>query len=128
MSEKLDAPFWDAARAGRLVVQRCTQCAQAYWPAIERCADSDGGALEWVDVAPVGRVWSYAVYHRIFDPRLEVEAPYVVVAVELDAGVCLPGRFVGDAEALTVGAEVVASFEALEPELIAPVWRMKEIP
>jgi uncharacterized OB-fold protein len=132
VSEKLDAPFWEAAREGRLVVQRCTRCAHAYWPTIERCGDCDGGAghgeLEWAEVPPVGRVWSYAVYHRVFDPRLEVEAPYVVVAVELDAGVCLPGRFVGDAEALTVGAEVVASFEALEPELIAPVWRMKENP
>ena len=126
MNEQLDAPFWDAARDGRLVVQRCTRCARAYWPTVERCGDCDGGPLEWVDVPPVGRVWSYAVYHRVFDPRLDVEVPYVVVAVELDAGVCLPGRFVGDAEELTVGTEVEASFVELEPGLTAPVWRVKE--
>lgn len=131
MSEVLDAPFWEAARGGRLVVQRCTQCAHAYWPATERCGDCDGGTLgtlEWVEVPPVGRVWSFAVYHRVFDPRLDVEVPYAVVAVELDAGVCLPGRFDGVVADLTVGADVEASFVELEEGLTAPVWRLKENP
>ena len=125
-TEALDAPFWEAARDGRLVVQRCTRCSHAWWPAVERCGDCDGGALEWVEVPPVGRVWSFAVYHRIFDPRLDVEVPYVIVAVELDAGVCLPGRFVGDAAALTVGLDVEASFVELEEGLTAPVWSRKQ--
>ena len=124
--EQLDAPFWEAARAGHLVVQQCTRCRSAHWPAVERCGDCDGGTLEWVAVPPVGRVWSFAVYHRIFDPRLDVEVPYVIVAVELDAGVCLPGRFVGDAEELTVGIDVEASFVELEEGLTAPVWSRKQ--
>jgi hypothetical protein len=127
-TEHLDAPFWEAAREGRLVVQRCTGCSSAYWPATERCGACDGGALDWVEVPAVGRVWSFAVYHRVFDPRLDVKLPYVVVAVELDAGVCLPGRFVGAPDALIVGAEVEASFVELEEGLTAPVWRLKENP
>ena len=119
--EALDAPFWEAAREGRLVVQRCTACGQAFWPAIARCGDCDGGPLEWVDVPPRGRIWSYAVYHRVFDPRLDVAAPYAVVAVELDAGVCLPGRFVGALDALEIGVPVTATFAELGATT-APVW------
>ena len=118
----IDGPFWEAAREGRLVVPRCERCGHAWWPAIERCGDCDGGALAWFDVPPEGRVWSYAVYHRVFDPRLDVTAPYAIAAVELDVGVCLPGRVIGDLDGLTIGARVEASFAPLDGELIGPVW------
>lgn len=79
----------------------------------------------WVDVEPEGRVWSYAVYHRLFDKSLDVTVPYAVAAVELDAGVCLPGRMVGSLDDLAVGATVDASFEPLDGALIGPVWRVR---
>jgi uncharacterized OB-fold protein len=122
--EPLDAPFWTAASKGRLVVQQCAGCATAHWPAVARCGRCGDETLEWVEVAPEGRVWSYAVYHRNFDPRLEVELPYVVVAVELEAGVCLPGRLVGDRDGLAVGATLEARFIEVEEGLIAPAWSL----
>jgi len=123
--EGVDGPFWAAAQEGRLVVQRCARCGSAWWPAIERCGDCGGGALAWSEVAPEGRVWSYAVYHRVFDPRLEVELPYAVAAVELEAGVCLPGRIVGPLDGLSVGAEVDAEFVPLDGSVLGPVWRLR---
>lgn len=81
--------------------------------------------MEWVDVVPEGRIWSYAVYHRIFDPRLNLSAPYAVVAVELDSGVCLPGRFMGSLNDLTTGAEVEATFTELEEAVVGPAWCLK---
>jgi hypothetical protein len=123
--EGVDAPFWDAAQAGRLVVQRCERCGAAWWPAIERCGDCDGGRLAWSEVAPEGRVWSYAIYHRRFDARLDVELPYAVAAVELDAGVCLPGRIVGSIDGLAVGAAVDAEFVPLDGSVLGPAWRLR---
>lgn len=125
MTEPLDAPFWAAAAEDRLVVQTCRRCGSAWWPAVERCGDCDGGLVQWVDVGLRGTVWSYAIYHRIFDPRLEIEAPYVVAAVELEAGICLPGRLVGSTDGVEVGAEVEASFMEIDGAK-APVWSLVE--
>ncbi len=125
--EPLDAPFWEAARESRLVVQRCGRCGTAWWPAVERCGDCDGGVPEWVEVAPRGRVWSYAIYHRLFDRRLDVAVPYAIVAVELDdAGVCLPGRFEGPFDNLAVGSAVEARFVEIDTSVVAPVWSRPE--
>jgi uncharacterized OB-fold protein len=120
--EGLDGPFWEAAAQGRLVAQTCQRCGAAWWPAVERCGDCDGGPLTWTEVAPRGHVWSYAIYHRVFDPRLKVSAPYAIAAVELDVGVCLPGRMVGSLDGLAVGATVQASFTQLDGEVMGPMW------
>lgn len=122
--EPLDLPFWEAARRGRLVVQRCAECGSSWWPPIERCGKCDGRVPDWVEAVPTGRVWSYAIYHRLFDPRLDVTLPYAVVAVELDdVGVCLPGRFLGPLSSLAVGLAVEAEFLEIEDSVTAPVWR-----
>jgi uncharacterized OB-fold protein len=123
--EGVDGPFWEAAQEGRLVVQRCERCGAGWWPAIERCGDCDGGDLVWSQVAPEGSVWSYAVYHRVFDPRLDVQLPYAVAAVELASGVCLPGRVVGPLEGLQVGAAVDAEFVPLDGDVLGPAWRLR---
>jgi uncharacterized OB-fold protein len=55
-----------------------------------------------------------------------VSTPYAIAAVELDVGVCLPGRIVGSLEGLAVGVPVEASFTALDGELIGPVWTLTD--
>jgi uncharacterized OB-fold protein len=122
--EGLDGPFWEAAAQQRLVAQVCQSCGAAWWPAVERCGHCARGPLKWTDVPARGRIWSYAVYHRVFDPRLQVSAPYAIAAVELDVGVCLPGRMVGSLDGLAVGATVEASFAQLDGELMGPVWSL----
>jgi hypothetical protein len=120
----IDGPFWEAAAQGRLVAQVCQSCGAPWWPAVERCGSCGRGPLVWTQVPSRGRIWSYAIYHRIFDPRLQLTAPYAIAAVELDVGVCLPGRMVGSLDGLAVGAAVHASFTELDGDVIGPVWSL----
>jgi uncharacterized OB-fold protein len=78
--------------------------------------------VEWVEVPPFGTVWSYATYHRSLDPRLDIPVPYAVLAVELPAGVVLPGRFRGDLGDLRIGLPVEAVFAPLGGGDIGPLW------
>jgi uncharacterized protein len=80
----LTAPFWAAAGEGRLIVQRCTECAAyVFRPqyACTRCLSTD---LEWVDSSGTGTLHSFSIVKRPAYP--ELPEPYVVIVVQMDEG------------------------------------------
>jgi uncharacterized OB-fold protein len=109
IEDPLTAPHWAAAAEGRLVVQRCVECAQLRWPPLPGCPECLGRATEWVEVTPRGTVWSYVVYHRGFSAALAAEVPYTVLMVQLADGPYLVGRLAAE-EPVAVGDRVEAVF------------------
>ena len=53
------APFFDAAREGRLLIKRCGACGRLHPPSQERCGDSD--ELEWQDASGAATLITWAV-------------------------------------------------------------------
>jgi uncharacterized OB-fold protein len=88
------APFWQAAREHRLVVQRCATCgAHQFYPR-PFCLTCSSLVLEWVGVSGSATVYSKTTV-RI--PVIEELAPpYVVAIVTLDEGPRLTTNLVGD--------------------------------
>jgi uncharacterized OB-fold protein len=83
----LNAPFWAAAREGRLCLPHCETTRRAFWPPSPYSPFVTGGGVAWIDVsAPTGRALSVVVYHRPFQKAFASAAPYGVALVELDAG------------------------------------------
>jgi uncharacterized OB-fold protein len=119
------APFWVAAREGRLVVQRCTSCSKLRWPPIPICHSCWAEGGEWIDIEPTGRIWSYAVYHRAFHRGFEADVPYVVAMVETDAGPRLVGRIEGPREGVAIGRQVRAVFDAVTPDVTLVAWKLE---
>ena len=83
------APFWDAARRGELVVQRCRRC--GLWVHYPRavcpgCMESD---LSFEAVSGRGSVYSFTWAHRPSGQAFAPRVPYVVALVELEEGVRL---------------------------------------
>ena len=83
------APFFAAARDGRLVVQRCSDCALLRFPARELCSGCLSTASTWVEVSGRGEVFSFNVMHQVYHPAFAAEVPYAVVVVRLAEGVKL---------------------------------------
>jgi uncharacterized protein len=103
VTDPLTAPFWDAARAGRLVIQRCQACGELRWPPLVGCPECHGRDATWDEVRPTGTIWSFVVYHRAFAAELKDEIPYTVAMVHLDDGPYLVGRFEDAEDAEDVG-------------------------
>jgi uncharacterized OB-fold protein len=114
VSDPLTAPFWEAARRGRLVIQRCGSCGELRWPPLAGCPECRSRDTTWDAVAPSGTVWSFVVYHRAFAAELKDEIPYTVVMVELDDGPYVIGRFVEDGRKPTIGDRVTADFAEID--------------
>jgi len=103
----LDAPFWDGLADGAVRLPRCADCAQWVWPAQPRCPGCTSATLEWHDVRPNGRLYSWTRTWYPFVPARAEDLPYVVVLVELPAagGVRLLGVYDGEAKGdLVIGA------------------------
>jgi uncharacterized OB-fold protein len=83
--DAITAPFWDAAREHRLVVQRCAACgAHQFYPRPFCLACDRDDALEWVEALGTGVVYSVVTVHMQVVP--ELEPPYQVAVVELTEG------------------------------------------
>ena len=118
-----DSHFWAEVAEGRLVFQRCADCAYLRWPAAGTCPECLGRGFAWEQVEPTGTVWSYVVYHRAYAGNLKERLPYNVSLVQLDCGVRLLSTLVDFPEGTDpMGARVVARFEAVGEHAAVPVF------
>jgi uncharacterized protein len=77
----VSAPYWDAARLGRLVYQRCTRCGTVPRLPAGLCAHCGSHALEWTTSSGRGRLYSWTVVWRPQHPSFHV--PYVPAVVAM---------------------------------------------
>ena len=114
-------PFYDAARRGELVVQRCRGCGALRFPARALCSDCLAVDAEWAPVTGRGEVYSFNVMHQIYHPGFAAEVPYAVVLVKLAEGPKLISNLVGIAPAdIRIGMSVRVVFEPLNDEITLP--------
>jgi uncharacterized OB-fold protein len=114
-------PFYDAARRGELVVQRCRGCGALRFPARALCSECLAIDAEWTPVSGRGEVYSFNVMHQVYHPGFAAAVPYAVVLVKLAEGPKLISNLVGIAPAdIRIGMPVRVIFEALNDDITLP--------
>jgi hypothetical protein len=106
------AVFWEAAKQGRLLVERCSACGADSFPPRGMCRSCRGRSMDPVEITGRGVVYSFTVNHQRWLPGLEV--PYAVVLVDFPdhPGVRVAGRLRGcPPEDTAIGMEVEVGFE-----------------
>lgn len=117
--------FWEGAKRGELLIQRCSACGKLRHPPGPGCPAC--GSLEWDTVRSTGRgrVYSYAVHH--YPPIPGFEYPLAVALVELEEGTRLISNVVGvDPAKLEIGMPVEVTFESFGDDLTLPLFRPVE--
>jgi uncharacterized protein len=121
---ELTKPYWDAAREGRLGVQRCAGCDRVWHPPLPRCPHCHGTDLEWVAASGRGTVYSFTVVDHPTHVALRDRVPYVVAMIELEEGPRLVANVRGCApEEVRVGMPVEVVFEQLSGDIVLPQFR-----
>ncbi|GAC1653756.1 MAG: Zn-ribbon domain-containing OB-fold protein [Candidatus Dormibacteraceae bacterium] len=103
------APFWEGIAAGRLRIQRCTDCGRHVFYPRAVCPHCTGDALEWVIASGRGVVHSFTTVHRTAEEFRE-EVPFTVALIDLAEGVRMMARL--DHAQPAVGMAVEVTFEA----------------
>ncbi len=122
--DAITAPYWQAAREHRLIVQRCSACGAYQFYPRRFCLTCDrDDALAWVDASGTGRVHSVVTVHMKVVP--ELEPPYQVAIVELAEGPRLTTNIVGPVA--TIGSFVKLTWRGRrEPLPPLPVFELEE--
>ena len=118
--------FWDGTKAGELRLQRCSACANVYFPPRPFCPRCASRKVESFKSSGKGRLFSYVINHRPA-PGFEADAPYAIAVVELAEGPRLMTGIVGSAqtpEALPIDAPVEVAFEPVSDTISLPKFRL----
>ncbi|MFN8544346.1 MAG: Zn-ribbon domain-containing OB-fold protein [Candidatus Binatia bacterium] len=118
------APYWEAAKHGRLVCQRCTACGHLRFPPSILCPRCLSEDTEWTALSGRGTVYSFIVVHRPQYPAFFADVPYNVAIVELEEGIRLHTNVVECApEALRIDLPVEVVFDKVHDEATLPKFR-----
>jgi uncharacterized OB-fold protein len=115
-------PFWDGARAGKLMQQRDHTTGEVHWPP-KPLYWKGGRRLEWFATSGRGTVYTYVVGHEPFLPAFRHLLPLVMVVVQLDERVRIVGHMVNcTPDAMAIGMRVRVVFKHLTDRVTLPVW------
>ena len=119
--------FWEAARDGRLVAQRCTSCGRLRHPPRPMCPHCRSLDHELVELGGRGVVYSYALLHHPRHPLFDY--PVVAALVDLDEGVRLVTNLVDiEPGAVRIGLPVTVTFAPTADGMAVPVFRPADAP
>lgn len=111
--------FWEGARRGELLIQRCGECGALRHPPGPGCPSC--GSLEWDTVRSSGRgvVHSYAIHHH--PPIPGFDYPLAIGLIELEEGTRLIANLVDvDHDAIEIGMPVEVGFAEFGDDLVLP--------
>lgn len=126
LADDSSGPFWQAAREGRLEIQRCTQC--RHWihaPAL-LCPACGSRDLGFEQVSGKGTLFSWTVIKEAPAPGFKDRVPLIVGLIELaeQPHLLLPANVLGvEPEDLKLGMELMVEFERVNEECSLPQFR-----
>jgi uncharacterized OB-fold protein len=113
-------PYWDGARAHRLMLQRCATCARAIFYPRSVCPHCGSTDLDWFEASGTGTVHSFTVARRPAGPAFADAVPLVIALVDLDEGVRMLSNVRADPADMTIDARVTVWFDDVTPEVTLP--------
>jgi uncharacterized OB-fold protein len=117
--------FWDGAKNGELILQKCKDTGQAYFPPRPFSPYTGSRNVETFKASGKGILYSYVISHRA-PPNFALEAPYAIAIVELAEGprmMCNIMDCEQTPEALQLDMPLEVCFEVLTDDISLPMFR-----
>jgi uncharacterized OB-fold protein len=117
--------FWDAARDGRLVSQKCQGCGRLRHPPRPMCPHCHALDFEIVNLSGAGEVYSYTILHHPQNPAFEY--PVIAALIDLEEGVRVLSNLVDiDPEDIAIGLPVTVDFRPTRHDGAVPVFKPRQ--
>ena len=127
VSDELSRPFWDAARARRLAIQRCGSCGYYNHPPRHFCDACLAQDLRFETVSGRGVVYTFTVMHQRDVAGFEEDAPFINVVVELVEQphlLMVSNLPIAERARVSIGAAVAVDFDDRGEGVVVPQFRI----
>ena len=122
---ELTAPYWEAAREKRLVVQECLSGRRQWHPPLPRCPHCHAAGPGWRQVSGDGTIYTYTVVRHPTHYAFAGKVPYILAIVELAEGPRLVTAITGAApEEIRGGQPVRAVFREVADGVTLPYFEL----
>ena len=113
--------FFEGAKRGDLLIQRCEACGSLRHPPLPSCPACRSFAWDTVTASGRGTIFSFVVTHH---PQLPAfDYPLIIAVVELEEGTRLVANVDGvDPGDVHVGMPVLCRMVEMDPDLTLPVF------
>jgi uncharacterized protein len=120
------APYWNAAKDGKLMLRKCASCQHIHFMPRYLCPVCWSQDLQWIEASGKGTVHSFTIIRRASSPAFVSKVPYVVALIDLQEGPRMMANIVGDdALGVVIDEPVTLQFEARE-DMKLPQFARKE--
>lgn len=115
--------FWDGAREGKLLIQRCKACGSLRHPPGPVCPSCHSFEWDTLQASGRGTVYSFVVMHYPEVPPFDHPNP--IALIELEEGTRLVAQLVGvKPGAVEIGQAVQVEFNTFDGDLVLPQFRV----
>ncbi|MBV1896612.1 MAG: Zn-ribbon domain-containing OB-fold protein [Rhodobacteraceae bacterium] len=119
------APYWEAARQGRLDIPLCADCGKHHFYPRTVCPHCFSDKLSFDTVSGRGTVHSFTISRRPAGPGFADEVPYVVALIDLQEGPRMMSRIeTDDVESVQIGSSVEVIFVRATDEVTFPYFKL----
>lgn len=116
--------YWDGCRDGKLLLQRCTACAETYFPPRPFCPKCACRKVEVYAASGKATLHSYVINHR---PRPDMgKEPYAIALVKLAEGPAMMSNIVDcpqTPEALILDMDLEVVFAPQSDTITLPFFK-----
>lgn len=121
----LDAPFWQAAKAGELRLQKCSDCGNIWYPPSFGCPQCLSNNYAWTRMSGKGKIWSWVVFYQRYFQSFSEDIPYNVIVVQLEEGPLMTSNIVDlKNEEIKCDMPVEIVFDPVTSEISLPKFRL----
>ena len=118
-------PYWDGLRDHQLLVQQCADCGMLRHYPRPMCDACYSFEVTWKQLAPSGRIHSWAVSHHPFHLAFKSDVPYITLTVDMADGIRLHAPLRGEtSQAVAIGQPVCLMFEDIDATLTLPCFEV----
>jgi len=128
--DPLSAFFWEGAREGKLLIQRCNSCGTFVHLPRPICRSCQSFDLAPAQVSGRGTLYSYTATYKAFHPYFVSRVPYLLATVELaeQPGLMVLTNLVDVEEPdVRIGMELQVEFRPLGTDHVLPVFKPAEV-
>jgi uncharacterized OB-fold protein len=122
------APFWQAAKEGRLVAPQCGDCATFRLPPTPFCPNCQSTAVNWIQLSGEATVYSFAVVHGIPGAPELTLVPAVVDLPDAPGARLVSNIIDISPTDAAIGMPLRVAFSPIADGWMLPVFRAADVP